>query len=157
MLSFAMRTKQPALANQDDDLISTLLRPEQPRCQELHKPTPGHCGALELRISVAPSCSHRRGKHCPQRSQLRRGWLTYVQGRDATFDLLQLGFYVSLTFLLSFHQEIDLLFFCENIIGVNLPRQNQSDDHRFRVAWLGPAVSDSSSAHVSSSCSQFRD
>lgn len=51
-------------------------------------------------------------------------------------DLLQLGCNVSLTFLLSFHQEIDLLFFSQNIVRVNLPGQNRSDDPS-ACAWLG--------------------
>lgn len=51
-----------------------------------------------------------------------------AQGQDATFDLLQLGFYVPLAFLLGFHQEVNLLFFREHVVGVHLPRQKPGED-----------------------------
>lgn len=75
-------------------------------------------------MSSAPSCPNREDSipHSVT-SSTRAG----SQGRDNTFDLLQLGLYVPLTFFLSLHQEIDLLFFRENIIGIDLPRQNPSD------------------------------
>lgn len=87
-------------------------------------------------MSSAPSCCPQRGQHSPQCNQLHQGWLAQAQGRDNTFDLLQLGLYVPLTLFLGLHQEIDLLFFRENIIGINLPRQNPSDNPLAQVtAW----------------------
>lgn len=86
---------------------------------------------------LSPIPPQQRGQRSPQCNQLHQGWLIQAQGKDNTFDLLWLGLYVPLTLFLGLHQEIDLLFFRENIIGINLPRQNPSDNSLAEVtAWL---------------------
>lgn len=108
-----------AQPSQCDDLISTYLCPEHPQHPQLHRPSGATCPRPH------PTAIGGDGV-----SQLHRDRLIRAQGRDATFDLLQLGFYVSVAFLLSFHQEIDLFFFCENVVGVNLPRQRRDGQGR---------------------------
>lgn len=96
---------------------------------ELHKPQ-------ELGV-LSPILPQQRGQHSPRCHQLHQGCLIQAQGRDNTFDLLWLGLYVPLTLFLGLHQEIDLLFFGENIIRIDLPRQNPSDNALAPVmAWL---------------------
>lgn len=92
---------------------------------------PQELGVLSL---IPPQ---QRGHCSPQCNQLHQGWLIQALGRDNTFDLLWLGLYVLLTLFLGLHQEIDLLFFCENIIGINLSRQNPRDNALAEVMeWL---------------------
>lgn len=86
---------------------------------------------------LSPILPQQRGQHSPRCHQLLQGCLIQAQGRDNTFDLLWLGLYVPLTLFLGLHQEIDLLFFGENIIRIDLPRQNPSDNALAPVmAWL---------------------
>lgn len=118
---------------------------------------------------LSPIPPQQRGQHSPQCNQLHQGWLTLAQERDNTFDLLQLGLYVLLALFLGFHQEIDLLFFGENIIRVDLPRQNPSDNPLAQVmawpcspnplqetqVWVALGRFNNTGKKKSSSCSHF--
>lgn len=85
---------------------------------------------------LSPIPPQERG-HSLRCHQPHQGWLIQAQGRGNTFDLLWLGLYVPLTLFLGLHQEIDLLFFCENVIRIDLPRQNPSANALAQVmAWL---------------------